>query len=287
MQTMRTCANCGAALDESEADLAYCPMCGVDLQLDEKAAPPNGQPLIVGDDAVEQVGPTVPIEAQLTPQERVAIARADPADFEFDWPKDIPPPRSSFVGLAVGIGLAVLIVLLCTVAAFTSVNFTFPSLAQAQSPQIATVRPSGATPTSSIFSFPTQVAEPTPLPFTGQVPTDAPTQTPYGGVPTATPGGQASLSASPTTCSAGHRYAVFTLMASNLGSSVLTWQFAGANPPTYSTRPQNGTLTAASPNETVLVLNLGGTTITNATIAISYNVSGSAGDQISVPVGCP
>ncbi len=295
---MLRCAKCDAPLDDATLEAGRCPACGTAINVFGEPIEPE-PPTSIDADHFNGSGPTIPVEARLTPSDRLSIARAE-APFALGLESmhsgNDPPSRTTLIGLGVGLGLALLVVGMCTLAAVAALGTGQASTALAQ---VVTATPGKAqpSPTGSIFWFPTQVPEPTPLPFTGQIPTPEPTQTPFGGAPTPTPtigpfptpsptsgsGGLITLTASPAQCQTQQAIAQFTLTANNLGpSDAVEWQAFASQSSGYDVQPKGGTLNSGYPSVQVTVNNVAGP----GYVLISYQTDGKGNNRLYVSISC-
>jgi hypothetical protein len=194
-------------------------------------------------------------------QERLELVRtsratgrlADPVG-----PKTLHVPPA---GLLAGIAVAIFMVLLCAIAATSSLLQGFTGVNLGTVPSQVTGRriTPGATGPAGL-GFPTQNPDPTPLPFLQSTPTFVPTSTPYGGPPTPTPIPSPTPSPTPSaspTPSGGSQAMTVTpsqiqmqcpginnqLTVTNQSNSTLNWN-ASSNNSSFALNPTQGHLNA-------------------------------------------
>ncbi len=266
MSTEYRCGHCGNALTEAELDGGTCPHCGAQISpFGDVVQPPAKSPLAsewpnafleppVVAPPVKTKFPTRPLE---DPTERLNAIRASRTTGRLAPLTPDAPPRTTPLGLMLGIGIAVALVLACTIAATGTLLNGF-SGAKVPRASTTTKRVPTLTPPATYggFGFPTQSPDVTPLPFTGTIPTAAPTSTAYGANLTPTPAptltGAPELSVNPTTwtgkCTAKN---VPTFALTDSGGGQITWS-ATADPGVIFA-PTTGTVASGGPPTTVTV----------------------------------
>ena len=266
MDTEYRCGHCGNALTEAELDGGTCPHCGAQIspfgdvvQPPPKTAAANDWPRAFLEPSVEAPPvttkfPTHPVE---DPLGRLDVIRASRTTGRLAPLTPPIPPRSATMGLMLGIGIAVALVVACTIAATgTLLNGLATAKVASVTPTVHRVTTPAPTATYGGLGFATQPPDITPLPFTGVIPTTAPTSTPYGGVPTPTPlpilPGPGVLSVTPPMwtghCTVKHAP---TFALSDSGGGQIAWT-ATADPGVVFA-PTSGTLTGGGPPTTVTV----------------------------------
>ncbi len=267
MNTEYRCGHCGNALTEAELDGGTCPHCGAQIspfgdvvQPPPKSPEASDWPSTFLEPTVEAPPlktkfPTRPVE---DPAGRLDVIRASRTTGRLAPLTPTTPPRSATMGLMLGIGIAIALVLACTIAATgTLLNGLATAKGARVTPTAHQVATPAPTATYGGLGFATQPPNITPIPFTGEIPTPEPTSTPYGGIPTPTPlpttSGPAQLSVSPLAwvdhCKADH---VPTFTLTNSGGGQLTWT-ATTTDPGVVFAPTTGTLTGGGPPTDVTV----------------------------------
>lgn len=207
------CGDCNAPLDEKTLDSGRCPACGARIspfgdviRAGNSADIPNTAPVWPADIPLDPppMSPEPPTLADsrrlpITRPDRIAIARAKPLSFHV--PADtVARDRATSLGLVTGIGIAAIMVVVCTLSFITTAvnGFGGPAVASRQT-VFHKVTPD-ATNDPNNLGFTTQVANPTALPYNYATPTLEPTTTPFGGPPTVTPSPSGQFSAGPVQC---------------------------------------------------------------------------------------
>lgn len=263
------CGNCGVPLADGTLDSGICPNCGARISPfgdviatrpqhmashSELPAPPSA-PAVVTDEP-----PSYADAHALATQARLQTIRSSRATGRLADPVGASSVRVPTVGLVVGIGIAAVMILLCSVVATGTLLSGFSTNSAPPPTKVALrITPGPTAPVG--LGFPTQDPNPTSLPYLQNTPTFEPTSTPFGGPPTpsptmtptpaasATPGATTTpppaggvLAVSPpgqsTNCPEGH--ATFTV--SNAGQGILNWS---ATSPTYNgnnIQPASGSL---------------------------------------------
>jgi hypothetical protein len=241
------CGNCGKPLDEATLDSGVCPFCHArispfgdviqsatqPLALDAPLPPPpstlrpmpDGVASVLDDDRMHMT------------EQRLATIRQSRVTGRLADPIGASPASPPTLGLLVGIGIAGVMIVLCTLAATSTLLSGFGANKAASTTQsVLHVTP---VPTSSVvgLGFPTQNPDPTPLPFNQATPTFEPTSTPFGGPPTPTPTpspsatpdgstpppGPPQLSVTPPSNSQPCPATNVQFTVSNTGGGVLNW----------------------------------------------------------------
>ena len=256
------CGNCGVPLDDAALDSGMCPSCSTHISpfgdvlesLPQQMAAHHTMPAPPNDPTIlPDVQRAFADDRLVATHARLASIRTSRATGRLADPIGAPSLRTPTAGLLVGIGIAVVMVLLCTLATTSTLLSGFTGSASPQ-PTKAVLRVTPG-PTSPIIGigFPTQNPNPTPLPYLQNTPTFEPTSTPFGGPPTptpspspsppvtVTPGGpggvlQVNPTNFPTQCPNGK--AAFTV--TNFGLGPLNWNATSVL--TQDIQPNNGTL---------------------------------------------
>ncbi len=212
----------------------------------------------------------------------------------------VPP-----AGLLAGIAVAIFMVLLCTIAATSSLlrGFTGVNLGTAPTQVSGNhITPGPTQPTG--LGFPTQNPNPTPLPFNQVTPTFVPTSTPYGGPPTPTPQPSPTVTPVPSATSSPstppptspimsvnptqiHMACPGTdseLTLANTGGGTLNWQ-ATASDPSITLNPASGSQDAGQPPQSITVTaTLPSSAKSTPTVTFTDQDGGEA--PVSVQIAC-
>lgn len=249
------CGDCNAPLDEKTLDSGRCPACGARIspfgdviRAGNAPADQDSSPVWPADGPRELLlpldSPTLADSRRLpiTRHERIAIAHAKP--FGSTMADDqTAPDRATSLGLIAGIGIAAIMVVICTLSFVSTAmgGFGGPSVATHQT--VLHKPTPNTTNDPNNLGFTTQVADPTALPYNYATPTLEPTTTPFGGPPTGTPGSGEQFIASTVQCGPSGS-ASFTLSTSS--ETPITF-IASTNNAQEKVNPNSGTVSNSQP----------------------------------------